>query len=110
MALIMLQLMTVNRDYPKRARSNEVTSNPRLIIKQIVLENFKSYGGRKVIGPFHECFSAIVGPNGSGKSNAIDAMLFVFGKHAKDMRLKNLSELIHNAGEQRPNVAKVEVT
>lgn len=27
----------------------------------------------------------MVGPNGSGKSNVIDAMLFVFGKRAKQV-------------------------
>ena len=27
---------------------------PRLMIKQIVNENFKSYAGRAVIGPFHK--------------------------------------------------------
>lgn len=32
-----------------------------------------------------QSFSAIVGPNGSGKSNVIDAMLFVFGKRAKQV-------------------------
>lgn len=32
-----------------------------------------------------QCFSAVVGPNGSGKSNVIDAMLFVFGKRAKQV-------------------------
>ena len=31
-------------------------------------------------------FSSVVGPNGSGKSNVIDAMLFVFGKRAKQVR------------------------
>merc|ERR1719258_654746 len=67
----------------------------RLMIKQIVLHNFKSYGGRKVIGPFHKSFSSIVGPNGSGKSNTIDALLFVFGKRAKKIRLNKISELIH---------------
>lgn len=30
-----------------------------------------------------QSFSAVVGPNGSGKSNVIDAMLFVFGRRAK---------------------------
>ena len=49
-------------------------------------ENFKSYGGVRVVGPFHKRFSSIVGPNGSGKSNVIDAMLFVFGKKAKKLR------------------------
>jgi structural maintenance of chromosome 4 len=28
----------------------------------------------------------VVGPNGSGKSNVIDALLFVFGKRAKQAR------------------------
>lgn len=53
---------------------------PRLMIKKMVLENFKSYLGVQEIGPFHKCFSSIVGPNGSGKSNVIDALLFVFGR------------------------------
>lgn len=38
-----------------------------------------------------------MGPNGSGKSNVIDAMLFVFGKRAKKLRLNKVSELIHNS-------------
>lgn len=70
---------------------------PRLMITQMVLENFKSYAGIKTIGPFHKCFSSVVGPNGSGKSNVIDAMLFVFGKRAKKLRLNKVSELIHSS-------------
>lgn len=31
-----------------------------------------------------------MGPNGSGKSNVIDAMLFVFGKRAKQVKWKLL--------------------
>ncbi|KAH8582408.1 SMC4 SMC4 [Cryptosporidium sp. chipmunk genotype I] len=81
---------------------------PRLIIHKIVLENFKSYGGNKVIGPFHKSFTAIVGPNGSGKSNVIDAMLFVFGKRARHMRLNKVSELIHNS-KHYPNNDKASV-
>ncbi|KAJ2795906.1 Structural maintenance of chromosomes protein 4, partial [Coemansia furcata] len=72
----------------------------RLIITQMVLENFKSYAGRQVIGPFHRV--TIVGPNGSGKSNVIDALLFVFGYRANKIRQGKLSELIHsskNAGQ-----------
>ena len=49
---------------PRQAR-------PRLVIKEMVLENFKSYGGTQRIGPFHHCFSSVVGPNGSGKFSAI---------------------------------------
>ncbi|KAI3452303.1 hypothetical protein Pfo_008968 [Paulownia fortunei] len=70
---------------------------PRLFIKEMVMRNFKSYAGEQRVGPFHKSFSAVVGPNGSGKSNVIDAMLFVFGKRAKQMRLNKVSELIHNS-------------
>ncbi|CAK9326874.1 unnamed protein product [Citrullus colocynthis] len=70
---------------------------PRLFIKEMVLCNFKSYAGEQRVGPFHKSFSAVVGPNGSGKSNVIDAMLFVFGKRAKQMRLNKVSDLIHNS-------------
>lgn len=31
-----------------------VKTSKRLIVDHIVLENFKSYAGRQVIGPFHE--------------------------------------------------------
>jgi energy-coupling factor transporter ATP-binding protein EcfA2 len=65
-------------------------AKPRLMILKIVIENFKSYGGVKEIGPFHKSFSSVVGPNGSGKSNVIDAMLFVFGKKASQMRFNKV--------------------
>ena len=69
----------------------------RLMITKMILENFKSYAGVQEIGPFHKRFSSIVGPNGSGKSNVIDALLFVFGKRAKQLRLNKVSELIHKS-------------
>eukprot|EP00954_Amorphochlora_amoebiformis_P027962 1389084-Amorphochlora_amoeboformis.AAC.1 len=104
-------------------------TEPRLMIKKIVMENFKSYYGEKTIGPFHkvslqkmtitselirivdvvQCFSAIVGPNGSGKSNVIDSMLFVFGKRASKIRLKKISELIHKSKDHRPLECRVSV-
>lgn len=82
----------------------------RLMITCMILENFKSYAGTQEIGPFHKRFSSIVGPNGSGKSNVIDALLFVFGKRAKQLRLNKVSELIHKSANY-PNLdyAKVEV-
>jgi len=81
------------------------------MIEKVVLENFKSYYGRKEIGPLHKCFSAVVGPNGSGKSNLIESLLFVFGKRAKRMRLNKLSELIHSSADHTQDVhhAAVEV-
>ncbi len=68
---------------------------PRLVIDHIVVDNFKSYLGKHVIGPFDQSFSAIVGPNGSGKSNVIDALMFVLGSRAKKLRQGKLSDLIH---------------
>eukprot|EP00741_Cyanophora_paradoxa_P003506 tig00000711_g3404.t1 len=82
----------------------------RLMIKELVLENFKSYAGTQRIGPFHKSFSSVVGPNGSGKSNVIDGICFVFGKRAKAMRMNKVSELIHNSeGHQNLDSAKVSV-
>ncbi|KAG2619207.1 structural maintenance of chromosomes protein 4-like [Panicum virgatum] len=83
------------------ARTPGRAARPRLFIKEMVLRNFKSYAGEQRIGPFHKSFSAVVGPNGSGKSNVIDAMLFVFGKRAKQMRLNKVSELIHNSSNHQ---------
>ncbi|XVF58273.1 hypothetical protein PTKIN_Ptkin07bG0051800 [Pterospermum kingtungense] len=80
---------------PDHARGG--SRGPRLVINEMVMRNFKSYAGEQRVGPFHKSFSAVVGPNGSGKSNVIDAMLFVFGKRAKQMRLNKVSELIHNS-------------
>jgi len=70
---------------------------PRLIIHHITNENFKSYAGTVILGPFHQNFTSIIGPNGSGKSNVIDSMLFVFAFSAKRIRLQNLAGLIHNS-------------
>lgn len=38
-------------------------------MESLELENFKSFKGRHIIGPFRQ-FTAIIGPNGSGKSFA----------------------------------------
>lgn len=37
-------------------------------LRYIEVENFKSYRGKQLIGPFKK-FTAIIGPNGSGTSN-----------------------------------------
>lgn len=86
------------------------TTTTRLMITKMILENFKSYAGIQEIGPFHKRFSSIVGPNGSGKSNVIDALLFVFGKRAKQLRLNKVSELIHKSSNYTNlEYAKVEI-
>lgn len=81
----------------------------RLAIANLRMENFKSYGGVVDVGPFHKSFSAVVGPNGSGKSNVIDAMLFVFGRRAKQLRHSKLRELLHHS-DTYPDVPSATVT
>lgn len=60
----------------------------------IELNNFKSFEGSHIVGPFTS-FTGIVGPNGGGKSNIFDAIAFallmkqVAGKH------KHMVELVY---------------
>ncbi|KAM4837658.1 structural maintenance of chromosomes protein 1B isoform X1 [Urocitellus parryii] len=67
----------------------------------LLVENFKSWRGRQVIGPFRR-FTCIIGPNGSGKSNVMDALSFVMGEKTANLRVKNIQELIHGAHIGKP--------
>ncbi|XP_032272314.1 structural maintenance of chromosomes protein 1B isoform X1 [Phoca vitulina] len=70
-------------------------------LELLFVENFKSWRGRQVIGPFRR-FTCIIGPNGSGKSNIMDALSFVMGEKTANLRVKNIQELIHGAHIGRP--------
>ncbi|XP_069501341.1 structural maintenance of chromosomes protein 1A [Ambystoma mexicanum] len=70
-------------------------------LKLIEIENFKSYKGRQIVGPFRT-FTAIIGPNGSGKSNLMDAISFVLGEKTSNLRVKTLRDLIHGAPVGKP--------
>ena len=69
--------------------------SPNLKLHKLILDNFKSFQGHNEIGYFQD-FSVVLGPNGSGKSNIIDALSFVFGLNAQQMRTRNLKELIYH--------------
>lgn len=72
-----------------------------MYLKQIELENFKSFG-RKLTVPLLEGYTAVTGPNGSGKSNISDSILFVLGpKSSKAIRAGKLSDLIFNGGNNK---------
>jgi len=69
-------------------------------IKELVLDNFKSFGRRTRI-PFYEDFTTVSGPNGSGKSNIIDSVLFALGlARTSGIRAEKLTDLIYNPGHQ----------
>lgn len=63
-------------------------------ILRLELDNFKSYKGLQVIGPFYD-FTAIIGPNGAGKSNLMDAISFVLGVRTGQLRGAQLKDLIY---------------
>ena len=65
-------------------------------IKEIELQNFKSFG-KKVKIPFFDEFMTISGPNGSGKSNIVDSILFCLGlSSSRVLRAEKLTDLIFN--------------
>jgi structural maintenance of chromosome 1 len=63
-------------------------------LSRIELENFKSYKGKQIIGPFKK-FTSIIGPNGSGKSNLMDAISFVLGVQSAQLRGSTLRDLVY---------------
>mmetsp|Transcript_66702 Transcript_66702/g.171781 ORF Transcript_66702/g.171781 Transcript_66702/m.171781 type:complete len:1221 (+) Transcript_66702:79-3741(+) len=82
-------------------------------VHEVVLENFKSYDGRVVVGPFKK-FTCVVGPNGAGKSNLVDAISFVLGVRTRHLRSGRMQELVHRKEHERPEevqrTAAVELT
>jgi structural maintenance of chromosome 1 len=62
-------------------------------VTYLELENFKSYAGLQIIGPFQD-FTSVIGPNGSGKSNLMDAISFVLGVQSRDLRSSQMKDLI----------------
>ncbi|KAL5498941.1 SMC1_1 [Sanghuangporus vaninii] len=61
---------------------------------RIELQDFKSYRGHHVIGPFTP-FTSIIGPNGAGKSNLMDAISFVLGVKSAQLRSSQLKDLVY---------------
>ena len=50
-----------------------------MFIEEVIIDGFKSYASRTVIGGWDSKLNAITGLNGSGKSNILDALCFVMG-------------------------------
>jgi chromosome segregation protein len=78
-----------------------------LRIKEIELDNFKSFGKQTLV-PLLDGFTTISGPNGSGKSNIIDSLLFALGlSSTRTMRAERLPDLLNNLSGR--NEARVRV-
>lgn len=63
-------------------------------IERLEIENFKSYKGHQIVGPFKN-FTAIIGPNGAGKYNLMDAISFVLGVRSMQLRGAQLKDLLY---------------
>ncbi|CAE8604505.1 unnamed protein product, partial [Polarella glacialis] len=70
-------------------------------VHEIVVDNFKSYQGRVQIGPFKK-FTCVIGPNGAGKSNLMDAISFVLGVQARQLRSERLRDLVYRKEGEDP--------
>ncbi|KAF7457987.1 hypothetical protein HWI79_1553 [Cryptosporidium felis] len=85
-----------NRQMDRTDKNEGSKRVQRGFIKELFVENFKSYRGKHTIGPFSEKLTCIVGPNGSGKSNLMDALSFALGLSSNNMRSTNLKDLIYS--------------
>ncbi|KAL8433392.1 hypothetical protein ACSSS7_003947 [Eimeria intestinalis] len=84
------------------SEGTSLSSNPqaeptRFFLEYVILENFKSYRGRHVIGPLQSSV-AIIGAN--GKSNIADAICFALGVTGRRLRSSALMDLRHGAGQE----------
>src|SRR5688500_643844 len=79
-------------------------------IRKIEIVGFKSFVDRTVLHFDHDV-TCIVGPNGCGKSNVVDAIRWVMGEQsAKNLRGKNMEDVIFNGSESRGPHGFAEVT
>ena len=82
----------------------------RMYLKEIELENFKSFA-RKTRIPLLQGYTAITGPNGMGKSNISDAILFVLGpRSSRVIRAGKLTDLIFNGGKDKKPASECKVS
>lgn len=81
-----------------------------MYIEEIILDGFKSYQKRTVIGKFNPKFNAITGLNGSGKSNILDSICFVLGiTNLSQIRINKLEELVYKSGQAGISKASVSI-
>ncbi len=77
-------------------------------IDRLTLQGFKSFAERVVLD-FPDPITGIIGPNGSGKSNLVEAIRFVTGARAQELRGQELKAFLFQGGEGRPPAGFAEV-
>jgi len=81
-----------------------------MYIEEVIIDGFKSYSTRTVVGKFDPQFTAITGLNGSGKSNILDSICFVLGiTNLQQVRVHNLQELVYKQGQAGITKASVSI-
>lgn len=71
-------------------------------IERLILQGFKSFAERTSLD-FDRGIFGIVGPNGSGKSNLVEALRWVVGARARELRTEEaLSLLFHGSDGKAP--------
>lgn len=78
-------------------------------IDRLILQGFKSFGERTVL-EFVPGVTGIVGPNGSGKSNILEALRWVVGARARELRGEEAQSLLFHGSDARAPMPFAEVT
>lgn len=77
-------------------------------IDRLTLQGFKSFAERTTLD-FPDPVTGIIGPNGSGKSNLVEALRFVTGARAQELRGQELAAFLFHGAEGRPPLGFAEV-
>ena len=77
-------------------------------IERLVLQGFKSFGERTSL-EFTAGVCGIIGPNGAGKSNLVEALRWVVGARAKELRGEEALALLFHGSDGKPPLGFAEV-
>ncbi|SDE96776.1 chromosome segregation protein [Thermus arciformis] len=77
-------------------------------LDRLILQGFKSFAERTVLD-FPDPITGILGPNGSGKSNLVEALRFVTGARAHELRGQELKAFLFHGAEGKPPAGFAEV-
>ncbi len=77
-------------------------------IERLILQGFKSFGERSVL-EFGPGIHGVVGPNGSGKSNLVEALRWVVGARARELRGEEADNLLFHGADGKAPLGFAEV-